>query len=340
MVPRRQALSNLRARVFVSCGQRPGRRDSVVVDELSVARLVGRELKAIGFVPYIATERQSLTGIVENVLFELRRSEYLVFLDFVRDVVKQPTGGAVGFRGSLFSHQELAIAAYLGLDILGFQDERLSPRDGFVRYVQGNVYPFRAKDLASLPKLVARQVRKRLQSGAWAVNWRRQLRIEADPPSTGPVNDELLGLPTRWFHLRLFNDHRTRHAFNAEIFATKVRKSPVGSWRELPPIPLKFDYLKPPTNTVPSLESRKFAAFRATITPAPQGVIAYNAHLIDNFAVNREFTLSGPANYVLRVEAIAEDFDRVRRDFLIKIGTTADRCLLRPIGPMELVGSP
>lgn len=292
----------------------------------------------MGFVPYVATNRQSLRGVVENVLFELHRSEYLVFVDFIRDEVKAPTNLRERFRGSLFSHQELAIATDLGLEMLGFQEEGLDPRDGFVGYIQGNVYTFRAVDRAHLPSIVVRQVRRRLRSGEWATGWRRQLRIEAIPGSTGPVLDGLLHRQTYWFHLSLHNDHRTRHAYDAAVFATKIRRFPVGKWRELPPIPLKFDYLTPVTNLVPAMESRRLAAFRATLPRPAEGLIAFNPFLVDFAPIAREFALPGPARYVLRVEAIAQGFDRARRDFLLNIRPDAKRCALHPVGPMTYVG--
>jgi hypothetical protein len=331
-------LPDLRARVFVSCGQRSYRRSPAPLQELAAARAVGRALSRLGFLPYIATDKQSLRGIVENVLFELHRSEYLVFVDFIRDEVKDPSKPSERFRGSLFSHQELAIATDRGLEMLGFQEEGLDSRDGFVGYIQGNVYSFRPAERGRLPELVSRQIRRRLRAGEWATRWRRQLRIEAVRGFTGPVLDGLLQRQTHWFHLSLHNDHRTRHAYNAAVFATKIRRFPVGRWKELPPIPLKFDYLTPATNLVPAMESRKLAAFRATVPRPVVGLIAYNPFLVDYPRIADEFALPGVARYVLRVEAIAEGFDRIRRDFLIRIGANVKGCTLRPMGPSISIG--
>jgi hypothetical protein len=327
----------LRSRVFVSCGQRRTRRAPAPIDELKAARAVGRALSKLGFVPYVATDRQSLRGIVENVLSELHRSEYLVFIDFIRDEVRDPPNANGRYRGSLFSHQELAIATDLGIEILGFQETGLDPRDGFVGYVQGNVYQFRPMDRIRLPELVTRQVKARIRSGEWATGWRRQLRVETEPGRTGPAFDHLLQKDTLWFHLRLINDHRTVHAFSAAVFATKIRKFPVGRWQDLPPIPLKFDLLTTTTNIVPAGESRRFNAFRATVPSPTVGVMVYNPFIVDYPAIQKDFTLPGPARYVVRVEAISEGFDRVRRDFLITISKSANGCRLRDWGPMKLV---
>ncbi len=71
---------HLRARVFISCGQQRG------TDEVQVARRIANKLTSMGFDPYIAVEEQTLRGVKENIFRRLSESEYLVFVDFKRDI--------------------------------------------------------------------------------------------------------------------------------------------------------------------------------------------------------------------------------------------------------------
>jgi hypothetical protein len=99
------------ARIFVSCGQ------SENSDEIGIAGAVGTELRQLGFEPWIAVANQTLSGIQEFVFDALKNSEYFIFLDFKRERLE-----GTSFRGSLFSHQELAIASFLGLELLAFRE--------------------------------------------------------------------------------------------------------------------------------------------------------------------------------------------------------------------------
>ena len=92
---------DLRAKVFISCGQKKE------TNEIEVANTIGRVLEDMGFEPYIATQEQTLLGLRENIFWHLTTSEYFLFIDFIREQF----ANSPEHRGSLFSHQELAIAS-------------------------------------------------------------------------------------------------------------------------------------------------------------------------------------------------------------------------------------
>jgi hypothetical protein len=92
----------MHARVFISCGQSRGS------DEEKTAHAIAERLIEMGFEPYVAVEEQTVAGLTGNIFERLRKSEYFVFVDFKRE----PLGSTAVHRGSLFSHQELAIAAF------------------------------------------------------------------------------------------------------------------------------------------------------------------------------------------------------------------------------------
>jgi hypothetical protein len=113
----------LKAKIFISCGQRTEK-------ERSIANQVAGILESKGFDPYIAVQEQSLSGLVENVFHnQLKKSEYFLFIDFRREKLK--AGKKPKYRGSLFSHQELAVATFLGFGerFMGFVQEGIA-RDG------------------------------------------------------------------------------------------------------------------------------------------------------------------------------------------------------------------
>jgi len=87
----------LRSKVFISSGQRK--------EELRVAKQIGRMLRSLGFRFFIAKDVQSIPEINSGIIRELKDSDCYLFVNFCRE--KLANGK---FRGSLFSHQEFAIA--------------------------------------------------------------------------------------------------------------------------------------------------------------------------------------------------------------------------------------
>ncbi len=69
--------NSLKARVFISCGQRQ--------DELKIVKEIASKLDVLGYDPYIAVEEQTLKGFKENILDHLSKSEYFLFMDFKRE---------------------------------------------------------------------------------------------------------------------------------------------------------------------------------------------------------------------------------------------------------------
>jgi hypothetical protein len=71
--------TELRARVFISCGQN---KES---DEVVIASAIRDRLQELGFDPYIAVQEQTLRGLKENIFRQLSECEYFIFVDFRRE---------------------------------------------------------------------------------------------------------------------------------------------------------------------------------------------------------------------------------------------------------------
>ena len=136
------------ARVFVSCGQRD-------CCEKEVANRVKDVLEKLGYEPYLAVDEQSLRSLRENIFERLRdRTEYFLFVDFCREKI----GDGPDCRGSLFSHQELAIASFLdfGDDFLAFQElPYLMPRSPYAHTATADIVIPPAGTQASLQSVAA-----------------------------------------------------------------------------------------------------------------------------------------------------------------------------------------
>ncbi len=70
-------------------------------------------LEECGFEVYVAPDQHSLEGFTQNILSNLEKSEYYLFIDFIREEIEnkeEKSKTSRNFRGSLFTHQELGIA--------------------------------------------------------------------------------------------------------------------------------------------------------------------------------------------------------------------------------------
>jgi hypothetical protein len=133
MVQRQQ-----RAKVFLSCGQNPK------YDELRWSEKVAAALKRLGFDVFFAPRVQNSKSLTEVVFHELENSDYFVLVDFKREKLVPPfKDDSSQHRGSLFSHQEFALACYLGLDFAPFREAGAEKLPGMTGIVMDNATEFK-----------------------------------------------------------------------------------------------------------------------------------------------------------------------------------------------------
>ena len=64
-------------RVFVSCGQKTD-------EERKAARTISDWLRTVGFDPYVATQVQTILDLNGEVIGQLKRSDFYLFVNFRR----------------------------------------------------------------------------------------------------------------------------------------------------------------------------------------------------------------------------------------------------------------
>jgi hypothetical protein len=152
----------VKGKIFISCGQRE--------KELRIAQKIGAMLRARGFDCYIAKDVQSIPEINWGIIRELKNSDCYLFVNFCREEL--PKGK---FRGSLFSHQEFAIAYALGFeDKILVVNQKNAKREGLLRYFGCNTQEF--TDYGDCVAVVCRAMR--------GTNWRSDYsrRLHAGRP--------------------------------------------------------------------------------------------------------------------------------------------------------------
>lgn len=236
-----------RAKVFISCGQT---RDS---DEIEIAHRISERLSQLGYDPYIAGEEQTLRGVKENIFGQLETSEYLIFVDFRRE--KLVTEGEPVWRGSLFSHQELALASYFDIPVLAFQERGVKREDGLMRFLQANSTQF--SDRSTLPNVIADMI----QQKQWDPHWKNQLVLERDAGQFVDARHFQTNAVSRYFHVSVRNLHPRKPALNCYVYLERARNLSRDHDIRVETIELKWAGYTLPNAVIGPKSSRRFDAF-------------------------------------------------------------------------------
>jgi hypothetical protein len=297
-------MDKIRARVFISCGQNRH------TQEAEVANQILRRIESMGFEPYVATEEQTLKGIKENVFAKIEESEYFVFVDFKREKLENGE-----YRGSLFSHQELAIAAFLDKEVLIFQEVGIKKQDGIISAIQGNAVQFTDRHLLS--NVIADRIREL----NWKSNWRNELVIEIEKTED---TDAILsnGRTYRWYLLNVKNLHHRKNAFDCIAYLESVKNIATTHKQLYPPIELKWNVVTVPRVIIPPGYIRAFGAFYVSHENPSNIYFNINTFIIDNDSVYDKFTLKGPGSFELTFVIFSLNFLPVRVTCMLEIGST------------------
>ncbi len=301
--------NKIRARVFISCGQNQDAQEKEVADQIF------RRIEKMGFEPYVAIEEQTLKGIKDNVFAKIEESEYFVFIDFKREKLENGE-----HRGSLFSHQELALAAFFDKDVLAFQENGLKKNEGILGAIQGNSIAFSDRPLLS--SVIA----DRISQLKWKPDWRNELTIDRDEQEytdafrpSAPANQT-----RRWYHMQVKNSHYKKIALDCIAYLESSKNVSTGDEKHFTPVEFKWQGLNVPRTIVPPGYTRGLDAF---LVPHETPNIVYfgiNHDLVDFSGFYEEYKLVGPGRFELNFVVYSINFSPIRRTFLLDIGTTLE----------------
>lgn len=294
----------------MSCGQRKN------TDEVTIAGEVERRLRLKGFDVYVAIQQSTLKGLKENIFEQLASSEYFLFIDFKREQLDRSDC----YRGSLFCHQELAVAAYLRMPTLGFQEKGVLTDDGILQFVQANCTNF--TDRHTLASVVADKV----EQERWRSDWRNQLVLER---MSGQFVDAMR-FPerklARFFHLNVRNLNPHIHARNCYAFLDQVTE--LSSGKRLDPKCVEFKwagYVLPNATILPNAFRQIDGVFVFHETPSTPhfNLFADSSLYIPDF--------KGVGEYDLQYQVISDNFDTISMTCRLHLDDNLNNVTLKQI---------
>ncbi len=298
-----------RAQVFISCGQRDD------LGEVSIADKIAAAIAAEGFDPYVASRQQTLRGLKENIYDRLVESEYLLFVDFRRERLSGFDPPV--YRGSVFSQQELAVAAHYDIEVIAFQEEGVKPIEGILAFMQANSLKFSDREM--LPTQVVEAIRAR----RWSPDWKSCLTID----STVSVDRNVHRFPENcqgdFYHLIVRNSHLKKTARNVYGYLDSVTEAKTGVSIMFEAAEFKWAGYTLPNATIPAERIRKLDALWI---PHPNP----NTPQFNAFTDSIRFVprLQGPGEWFLKYSVISDTLLGGSRIFRLSLdGTAHGSCL-------------
>lgn len=295
--------NEFQARVFISCGQQKN------TSEVETAQKIAEKLKKMDFEPYIAVEEQSLKGVKENIFQRLSKSEYFIFIDFKREKLENSE-----YRGSLFSHQELAIATFLNSEVLTFQEDGVKKDDGILKFIQANCIPFHDRHL--IPDVIAEKIRER----AWNSNWRNELLFERENKEYDDAFDVYEKNNARWYHIKVRNLHQKEIARNCIAYLESVKDTSTGDVKTFELVEFKWKGVNSLSVSIPPELFRYLDAFHVYYDSKNVVHLGINSFVVDWSYYDPLYTIKGPNTYELTYIVFSENFPPVRATFGLQIG--------------------
>jgi hypothetical protein len=292
--------------VFVSCGQ------NADGGERRIAEAIAEKLRVAGFDPYVAVQVQSLSGLKETIFARLSSSDYFLFIDFRREKLELGPDAKL-FRGSLFSNQELAIASYLGIPVLAFQEQGVKELDGILQALHANCIPFTKRE--TLCDDVAREIRTR----GWRPDRRNVLFLDAGERSR-PLSFGGTGRLARWYPVVVSNRHWDKTARNCNAYLWKYASCSSGKTYRPKTVELKWKGYTFPSVSIASGTSRAFDGFHV-FDDQP------NMLHFDFFTDSAEYRrrIQGPGEFVLQFTVLSDNFPAATAGFVVSTGDRWDQ---------------
>ena len=294
----------VKSRIFLSCGQKDEK-------ETSPANKVKDMLEKNGYEVYMAINRHTPENFKKDIFNHLLYSEYYLFIDFKRE--KLVGSKKKLCRGSLFSHQEFALASYLNLEMLVFQEKGVEEHPGAMQYIMVN--PFTFDNRESLPALIEKKINE--NKDKWKNNWRGDLEVsfcEEAPIVADYSKNKQLG---RWMHLLIENKHWFKQAINCKGFITEIKKD-----NKVIPIELselKWKGLIAHQVNIPPKKSRKLDAFHIYMDNTCEIVLGVNPYFFDSTAIPEQYTLKGNGVYEVTYMIYSDEFLPVKKKLTLTI---------------------
>ncbi len=285
--------------------------------------------------PYIAIKEQITKGLKENIFERLEKSEYIIFIDFKREIIGEKIVDVILRKKQYcrvpIANQELAIASYIDLPIVAFQEQGIKKRDGILDVIQVNPESFASR--AGLVQKVVSLVEDKTSKGEWSPKWRNELYIDREESDFEDVNyNDNPGDPARFFHIRVINRHRLKDARQCLSYIENIRDCNDDRNITFETIENKW---KGTRNTDVQISPQKFRSFDTLFirNRSEPGIarIGYNSNIVDFTGYSEKMKLLIPGIYEISYVIFSINFSPVKAKYEFRLDRNIDNIKISKI---------
>jgi len=293
-------------KVFISCGQ-------ATDEERGIAAQLKEWFQKEDFEAYVAIQAQTIQDVNSAIIGELKSSDYYVFIDFPRECLLSDSKN--NYRGSLFTHQELAIAYLLGFEKVLFLQHNDVRLEGLLRYMASNAIKF------SQSSEVVGRVKQAVSERRWVPSYTRHLMASNLHWSDGILTYISHSTGERFTGRFLYIDIQN-HRHDIAAFNTVARLASISdpNGNELSLADRSHLKVTGQPGYSQTIWPQSHGAFDLLLSKAEKGG---SIHLNSSLDLSpKPPIISQPGQYVLGYEVLAESFPVL--SFRIKLNATGN----------------
>lgn len=326
----------MRARVFISCGQ------SSDDEKRAATEIKNRLVKELDYdqESFVSIEKTSFESIAHAIFKKIAAYEYFLFIDFKREYIGEENG-RTKYRGSLYSHQELALAAFLQKPFIAFREKGVVI-EGMSKGWFSNAIEFENK--SELVDIVVSSLKSRPD---WNSAHRDELSIEI-PIGTYLKKDrrnvDKLGSST-FFHIPIKNNSVLEHAVGCGAYVSRCLKlgrtvedrGTISADLKWTGVSIPHVKLYKKTNSLNNFTRSIAAAFRPDNIPASSNnphKKGYFYFVGDFMGYPQEYFEIG--DYLIEYTIVSDNFPEVKAGFRLRLGEDKDDFSMQRIDNTEI----
>lgn len=290
-----------RAKVFLSCGQ------ATKTERRFAAELQKTLHEKYGFEVFVAAKESTIKELDRELLDHLKTSDYFLCVNFARELVSNQESKECFFRGSLYTNQEIAMAAAVGFqsnDMIILSDVKVA-RDGLLKNIVRNDCDF--SNLKQLNSLIAEKIKER----NWKCSYSRSIKLVDAQFNDGPQRWTEISRHTRqarrdwlaWLDVK--NMRKDFVATNCMLHLKRILNDEQEELPNIEPYPLKGCWVSTFSHTIFPDETVRFdllAVEENTCDVFLRSTKDFRPHDI------KEYIFTGKGVYSLEFELYADMF--------------------------------
>lgn len=208
----------------------------------------------------------------------------------------------------MFCHQELALASYLDIPLIAFQENGVKKNDGILQLLQANCTPF--TDRNTLANLVSDYVDQKV----WKPNWKNQLIMETNSKQYEDAYLAPHNKLARFFHIVVKNLNPYKNARNCFAFLKEIYDINTKKVTNVRSTEFKWAGYQLPNATILS-ESYRLLDGLHIYHENPEtpkfNIFTDSGHFVPS--------LSGPGEFHLTYTVISDNFETIKSTFYLKL---------------------